>query len=141
MGFPLLTSKVWFDMSTGQWQFFHPFSIRIIQSLLEPIHYNFVNSLGLTIPLGVSRGKILIRNSQITVVSPESFTIKLKSIVQDEGTRDLESCDSVFPNKFLGIHVPDICQGLSFNPLCEVVCTDQQVSFIPHCLGERANDI
>ena len=123
------------------WQFFHPPSFRIIQSLLEPIHYNFVNSLGLTIPLGVSRGRILIRNSQITVVSPESFAIKLKSIVQDEGMRDLESGDNVFPDKLLGVHISNICQGLGFNPFGEVACADQQISLVTCCFGEKANNI
>ena len=90
------------------WQFFHPPSFRIIQSLLEPVHYDFVNSLDLTIPLGVSRSRIFIRNSQIIAVSPEGFAIKLKSIVQDEGTKDPKSSDNVFLDKFFGVHISDI---------------------------------
>ena len=43
--------------------------------------------------------------------------------------------------KFLGIHVPDICQRLSFNPLCEVIRADQQVSLISLRLGERAYNV
>ena len=67
--------------------------------------------------------------------------MKLKAIVQDEDTKDLELCDNDFPNKFLGIYIPDICQGLSFNPLHEVVYANQQISLIPCCLEERANNV
>ena len=38
--------------------------------------------------------------------------------------RDLETCDNMFPNKFLGIHILDVCQGLYFNPFGEVVRAD-----------------
>ena len=55
--------------------------------------------------------------------------------------RDPESCDNVFPNKFLGVHVPDICQGLSFNPFSEIVRADQQIRLVPCYLGERANNV
>ena len=43
--------------------------------------------------------------------------------------------------KFLGIHIPDICQRLSFNPLCELIRADQQVSLISRHLGERAYNV
>ena len=67
------------------WQLFHPFSHRIIQPLLESIHYDLINSLGLSIPLGVSRGGISICNSQITTVPPKGLAIKLKAIIRDQG--------------------------------------------------------
>ena len=63
-------------------------------------------------------------NSQVTTVPSEGFTIKLKTIVQDKGLRDPEPSDNIFPNKSLGIHVPDICQWFSFNPLGEVIRVD-----------------
>ena len=122
-------------------QFFHPSSFRIIQSLLEPIHYNFVSSLGMTIPLGVSRGRIPIRNFQITIVSPKGFAIKLKSIVRDEGMRDPKPGDNIFPDKFLGIHLSDVRQGLDFNPFDEIVCADQQISLVTCCFRKRTNNI
>ena len=78
----------------------------------------------MTIPLGVSRGRIPIRNFQITIVSPKGFAIKLKSIVRDEGMRDPKPGDNIFPDKFLGIHLSDVCQGLDFNPFGEIVCVD-----------------
>ena len=123
------------------WQFFHLSSFRFIQPFLEPIHYNFVSSLNLTISLGVSRGRKPIRNSQIIAVSLEAFVIKLKSIVRDEGMRDPEPGDNVFPDKFLGVHISDVCQGLGFNPFDEIVCANQQISLVTCCFGERANDI
>ena len=116
---------VWFGMSRGHATALPPIFLSIIQPLLESIYYDLVNSLGLSVPLGISWGRISIRNSQVTTVSLERFAIKLKAIVQDEDTKDPELCDNVFSNKFLGIHVLDICQGLSFNPLHEVICANQ----------------
>ena len=122
------------------WQFFHPFSFRVVQALLEPVH-DFVNNLGLSIPLGVSWGRIFIRNSQVTAVSSERFAIKLKAIFRDEGTKDPEPGDNIFPKKLVGIHIPDICQGLSFKPFCEIVRADQQISLVPCCFRKKANNI
>ena len=90
------------------WQVFYPFSLCIIQPLLQSIHYDLIDSLGLSIPLWISQGGIPILNAQVTTVPPESFTIKLKTIVRDEGMRDPKPSDNIFPNKSLGLHVPDI---------------------------------
>ena len=91
------------------WQFFHSSSLCIIQSFLESVHYDLINSLGLSIPLGIGRGGISVRNSQFATVSPEGLTIKLKVIVRDLVMRDPESGKNVFANKLLGIHISDIC--------------------------------
>ena len=108
-------------MSRGHVALFHPISLCIIQPLLESIHYDLVNSLDLSIPLGISWGRVYVLNSQVTAVSPKRFAIKQKAVVRDEGTRDSESGDNVFPNKLLGIHVPNVCQGLGFNRFSEVI--------------------
>ena len=107
------------------WQLFHPFSLRIIQPFFESIYYDLVNSLILSIPLGISWYRVSIHNSQIAAISPEGFAIKLKAVVQDEGVKDPEPDDNVFPKKFPGIYVFDIRQGLSFNPFGKVVRADQ----------------
>ena len=65
----------------------------------------------------------------------------MKVVVQDEGAKDFKPGDNVFPNKFLGIHVSNIRQGLSFNPFSKVVRANQQIPFVPCGLGEMANDI
>ena len=106
------------------WQFFHPSSLRIIQPLLESVHYNLINSLGLPIPLGISWGRISIRNSQFTAVSFEGFAIKLKVIVRDEGVRDPKPGDNIFPDKLLGVYIFDVRQGFGFNPLSKIVSAD-----------------
>ena len=123
------------------WQFFHLSSFCFIQPLLEPIYSNFVSSLNLTISLGVSRGRKPICNSQITAVSLEAFVIKLKSIVRDEAMRDPEPGDNVFLDKFLGVYIFDVCQGLGFNPFGEIVCANQHISLVTCYFGERANNI
>ena len=102
------------------WQFFYPFSLCIIQPLLESFHYDLVNGLGLITPLGIGWGS----DSQVTTVSLKRFAIELNAVVRDEGMRDSESGDNVFLNKLLGVHVLDVCQGLSFNLFGEVVCAD-----------------
>ena len=107
------------------WQFFHPFSLRIIQPLFQPVDYNFVNSFSLSITLGVSRSGIPVCNSQVTTVSPEGLAIKLKADVRDEGVGDPKSSNDVLPDKLLGIHIPDIGQGLGFDPFGEIVCANQ----------------
>ena len=106
------------------WQFFYQFPLSIVQSLLESIHYDLVDSLGLSIPLWISWGGIPICNSQVIIVPPEGFAIKLKTIVRDEGMRDPKPSDNIFPNKSLGIYVLDNCQWFSFNPLGEVICVN-----------------
>ena len=106
------------------WQFFYQFPLSIVQSLLESTHYNLVNGLGLTIPLGIGLGRVSVLDSQVTTISLERFAIELKAVVRDEGMRDSESGDNIFPHKLLGVHVPNVRQGLSFNPFGEVVCAD-----------------
>ena len=91
------------------WQLFHPFSLCIIQPLLESIHYDLIDNLGLAILLWISWDGIPIRNALVIIVPPEGFAIKLKTIVQDKGTRYSKPSDNIFPNKSLGIHVLDIC--------------------------------
>ena len=123
------------------WQLFHPFSLHIIQHLLESTHYDLIDSLGLSIPLWISWGGIPIRNSRVTIVFPEGFAIKLKTIIRDEDMGDPKPSDNIFPNKSLSIHVLDICQWFSFNPLGEVIRADQQPSLIPYCLREMSYNI
>ena len=55
--------------------------------------------------------------------------------------RDPKPSNNIFSNKSLGIYVPDICQWFGFNPFSEVICTDEQLSFIPCCLKERSYNI
>ena len=55
--------------------------------------------------------------------------------------RDSKPSGNIFPNKSLGIHVPDIHQWFSFNSLGEVIRADQQISLIPCCLRERTYNV
>jgi len=111
-------------MSKGHEVVLHSFSLRIIQSLLKSTHYDLINSLGLSVPLEVSWGGIPIRNSQVATIPPKGLAIKLKSIIRDECIRDPKLSDNVFPNKSLGIYIPDICQWLSFDPFGKVIRTN-----------------
>ena len=75
--------------------------------------------------MGVGRSGIPICNSQVTVVSPEGLAIKLKAVIRDEGIRDPKSSNDVLLGKLLSIHIPDVGQGLGFDPFGEIVCADQ----------------
>ena len=118
------------------WQLFHPFSFYVVESLFKPPYYDLIDSLNLSIPLWIGRSGIPVLYSQIATVSSEGFTIKLKSIFLDEGVWDSKSCDNVFPDKSFGIHIPDIYQWFSFNPLGEVVCVDNEYLLFPATLGK-----
>ena len=123
------------------WQLFYQFSLCVIQPLLKPTHYDLIDSFSLSIPLRICRGEISIHYAQVTAISPESFAIKLKSVVRDEGTRDSKPSDNIFPNESLSIHFPNIRQWFIFNPFGEVVCADQQISLIPCCPGRRTYNV
>ena len=73
----------------------------------------------------VGRSGILVCNSQVTAVSPEGLTIKLKAVIRDEGMRDPKLSNDVLLDKLLSIHIPDVGQGLSFDPFDEIVYADQ----------------
>ena len=75
--------------------------------------------------MGVGRSGIPICNSQVIVVSPEGLAIKLKAVIRDEGIRDPKSSNDVLLGKLLSIHIPDVGQGLGFDPSGEIVCADQ----------------
>ena len=107
------------------WQFFHPSSLRIIQPLFQPIDYDLINSLGLSISLEVGRNGIHVCNSQVTIVSPKGLAIKLKIVIQDESMRNPKSSKDILPDKLLSIHIPSVGQGLGFDPFGEVVYADQ----------------
>ena len=107
------------------WQFFHPSFLHIIQPLFQPIDYDIVNSLSLSISLGVGRSGIPVCNSQVTAVSLEGLAIKLKAVIYDEGMRDLKLSNNVLPDKLLRIHIPIVGQGLGFDPFGEIVCADR----------------
>ena len=123
------------------WQLLYPFSLYVVQPLFKPTHYDLIDNFSLSISLWICRGRISIYYAQVTAIPPKGLAIELKTIVQDEGTRDSKPSDNIFPNKSLGIHIPDICQWFTFNPLGEVIRVDQQIPLIPCCLRERTYNV
>ena len=55
--------------------------------------------------------------------------------------RDPKPSYNIFPNKSLGIHVPNVSQWFSFNPLGKVICVDQHVPLISCSLRKRTYNI
>ena len=119
----------------------HPSPLCIIQSLFQTVYYDFVHGLGLPISLGVGKSGISVGDPKLAAVFPEVLTIKLKTVVRDEGVRSSEVRNNVFLNEFLGIHVLDAGQRFSLYPLGEIVGADYYVSLIPYCFGERTDNI
>ena len=123
------------------WKLIHPFALCIIQSLPESIHYDLIDTINLLIPLGISWSGMPIRDTQFTTVFSEGFAIKLKSVVWDEGMRNLKLSDNVLPNKPFGIHVHNVRQWLSFNPLGKVISIDQKPSPVSCYFGEEPHNV
>ena len=111
-------------------QFIHPFSFSIIQPFLQPRSYNLIGGLGLSIPLRISRRRILVPNSQLPTISLEGFTVKLKTIIRDQSVRNSKRGDNIPPDEPLSVHVPDISKGLSFHLLGKVVHADEEPSSV-----------
>ena len=76
----LLTYEGWSDMSKRRVIVFHPLSLYFIQSFLESIHYDLIDSLNLSIPLWICQGGISVCYAQVTAIPPEGFAIKLKPL-------------------------------------------------------------
>ena len=89
----------------------------------------------------MGRSGISVCDPKVTAEFLEVFTIKLETIVRDEGVRGSKACNDVFPNEFLGIHIPDVGQRFSLHPLGEIISSDYYVSLIPCCFGERTDNI
>ena len=83
----------------------------------------------------------MVCDSKLTTVFPKVLTIKLETVVRDEGVRSFEARNNVFPNELLGIHVPDVGQRFSLYPFGEIIGVDYYVLFIPCCLRERIDNI
>ena len=77
-------------------ELFHPSPLCIIQSLFQTAHYDFVHDLDLPISLGVGGSGISVRDAKLVTVLPEILTIKLKTVVRDEGVRSSEARNNVF---------------------------------------------
>ena len=55
--------------------------------------------------------------------------------------RSFEARNNVFPNEFLGIHVPDVGQRFNLYPFGEIIGADYYVPLIPCCFRERIDNI
>ena len=123
------------------WELFHPSPLCLIQLLFQSTHYDFVHNLSLSISLGVGKSGIPISDPKLTAILPEVLTIKLETVVRHECVWSSEACNNVFPNEFLGVHIPDVGQRFSLNPFGEIIVSDYYVLLIPCCFGERTDNI
>src|SRR6266702_1656210 len=117
-------------------EFFYPSPLRLVQPLLQSVHYDLVHGFDLSISLRVGGGGISVDDSKLAAILPKVFTVELQTIVGNECTRSPEAGDDILPDEFLGIHVPNIGQWFRLHPFSEVVRSDYYVSLVPCGLGE-----
>ena len=99
------------------------------------------HGFGLSVSLGVGRSGIPVGDPKLAAILPEVLAIKLKTVVRDECVWGSEACNNVFPNEFLGIHIPDVGQRFNLHPLGEIISSDYYVSLISCRFGERTDNI
>ena len=93
------------------------------------------------VSLGVGGSGISVCDPKVAAVFLEVFTIKLKTVVRDEGVRGSEARNDVSPNEFFGIIVLDVGQGFSLYPFGEIIGADYYVPLIPYYFRERTDNI
>ena len=123
------------------WELFHPSPLCLIQPLFQSTHYDLVHSLSFSISWGVGGGGIPVSDPKLAAILPEVLAIKLETVVRDECVWSSEVGNNVFPDEFLGIHVPDVGQRFSLHPFSEVISSNYYVSLIPYSFGERTDNI
>ena len=79
----------------------------------------------------VCRGGVDVSDAVLLAEAFEEVGIELGPIVGDESSRDSKSRDDVLPYKVLCVLLGDGGQRLRFDPLCEVVRSYYQPSFVP----------
>ena len=119
----------------------YPFALNFLQSLLQSIYNNFICGFHLAIALRVGWGGVSVLYAQITTISLEGPTIKLKHIIRDDSVRDPESFHDILPYKSLHILILDICKRLDLYPFGEVISSDEKISLIPYSLTKWAINI
>ena len=67
-----------------------------------------INGLTLAIALRLCRGGVPIRDAKITTKIAEGPTVKLQSIVEDEGVQHSKSSDYILPHKLFDVNVPNV---------------------------------
>ena len=123
------------------WEPFHPFSLRIIQSLLKSTHYNLLTVLACSFPCGYAGVKYLFVMPRSQQYLLKAFLSNCSPLSEMRVRGILNRTTIFFPSKSLCIRIPDICQWFSFNPFNEVIYADQQISFIPCYLRERTYNV
>jgi hypothetical protein len=69
-------------------------------------------------------------DSKVRTNSREQPTFKLGSVIQNDSPRNPKPCDDIFPQEAFGINISDIRLWFSLYPFGEVVCGDDQESFV-----------
>ena len=84
---------------------------------------------------------VSVSDPKLTAILLEVLAIKLETVVRDECVWSSEVGNNVFPDEFLGIHVPNVGQRFSLHPFGEVIGSNYYVSLVPCSFGERTDNI
>ena len=101
----------------------------------------FVGRLRLAIGLSVSHSNESSLVAQTAEIVCESTGVELPAVIKDDGPRDAEASDDVFPNEPSHFSSGYRSYGLSLYPFGEVVHRHKKILTLPRSLGERAEDI
>ena len=63
----------------------------------------------------------------------EGSTIKLQSIIGDEGVRHSKSCNDILPYKLFDVNVPNVSHYFDLCPFSEVINSYQYESSVASC--------
>ena len=81
----------------------------------------------------------MILDPQLLTEIPECVVIELFSIVRNENPRDVEMVNNTLPDEIVNVLLCDSSQGFSFDPLGEIVNSDDQEFELIHCHWERSH--
>ena len=94
-------------------------------------------AFSLSVALKARRGRKSIPYTQLSIISFESLTIKLESVVRYESVGHLKPSDNIPQDKLFYVLIPYICEGLCFDPFSKVICPDKEPFSATCCSRER----
>lgn len=124
------TQRTWCNLSTH-----FPFASSSL--FFIPSTMTLLVAFSLSVALKARRGRKSIPYTQLSIISFESLTIKLESVVRYESVGHLKPSDNIPQDKLFYVLIPYICEGLCFDPFSKVICPDKEPFSATCCSRER----
>lgn len=103
------------------WKFLGLKAFGVVEPLLDYAKECYICDLHLTVDLGMSRGRKVVLDTKFYTEFLVPSIVKLLAIVADDDLRDPKPADDGLSCEVTDILLDNLCQGLSFYPLGEVV--------------------